>query len=105
MGSSAQNSFLRLSLNRGARVTFANSSAAAATFDIAAPACQYRTMKVFDEAEFRRALPFDVLPTDVSGVFDVPVPPPGFDPRTATAEELRRAGMRWRRSVANRNPP
>jgi len=61
-------------------------------------------MKIFDEAEFRRALPFDVRPTDIPGVFEVPPPPPGFDPRTATAEELRRAGMRWRRSVANRNP-
>jgi len=61
-------------------------------------------MKIFDEAEFRQALPFEVLPTNVPGVFDVPPPPPGFDPRTATAEELRRAGMRWRRSVANRNP-
>jgi hypothetical protein len=61
-------------------------------------------MKNFDDAEFRRALPFDVLPTDIAGVFDVPLPPPGFDPRTATAEELQRAGMRWRRSVANRNP-
>jgi hypothetical protein len=61
-------------------------------------------MKVFDEAAFCRALPFDVRPTDIPGAFDVPPPPPGFDPRTATAEELRRAGMRWRRSVANRNP-
>jgi Peptidase A4 family len=61
-------------------------------------------MKTFDEAKFRRALPFDVRPTDIPGVFDVPPPAPGFDPRTATAEEFRRAGMRWRRSVANRNP-
>jgi hypothetical protein len=80
------------------------SPAAATFFDIASPACQDHAMKNFNEAEFRRALPFDVLPTDIPGVFDVPPPPPGFDPRTATAEELRRAGMRWRRSVANRNP-
>jgi hypothetical protein len=73
-------------------------------FDIAITRCQYRTMKNFDEAEFRRALPFDVLPTDIPGVFDVPTPPPGFDPRTATAEEKLKVGMRWRQSVANRNP-
>ncbi len=42
--------------------------------------------------------------TRIPGVFDVPPPPPGFDPRTATAEEFRRTGMRWRRSLANRNP-
>jgi hypothetical protein len=58
----------------------------------------------FDEAKFRRDLPFEVVPTAIPGVYDVPPPTPGFDPRTATAEECRRAGIFWRRSVANRNP-
>jgi hypothetical protein len=58
---------------------------------------------IFDEEKFRRALPFEVRPTSTPGVFDIPLPP-DFDPRTATAEECRRAGIRWRRSVANRNP-
>jgi hypothetical protein len=58
----------------------------------------------FDEAKFRRALPFNVVPTAIPGVYDIPQPPPGFDPHTATAGECRRAGIFWRRSVANRNP-
>jgi Peptidase A4 family len=58
----------------------------------------------FDEAKFRRALPFEVVPTKIPGAYDIPPPPPGFDPRTATSEERRRAGIFWRRSVANRNP-
>lgn len=57
----------------------------------------------FDETEVRAAVPFEVRRTSIPGVYDIPVPPPDFDPRTATAEELRRAGLPWRRSVINRN--
>jgi hypothetical protein len=57
----------------------------------------------FDEAKLRRALPFELQQTSLPGVFTIPAPPAGFDPRTATAAELRRAGMLWRRSAANRN--
>src|SRR5579871_2806131 len=58
----------------------------------------------FDEEKFLRALPFKVVRTSIPGAYDVEPPPPGFDPRSATAEECRRAGIFWRRSAANRNP-
>jgi hypothetical protein len=58
----------------------------------------------FDEAAFRRAMPFNLRPTRTPRVFSVPLPRAGFVPGSASAEELRAAGMRWRRSVANRHP-
>lgn len=58
----------------------------------------------FDQAEIQAELPFEIRPTSIPGVYDIPAPPPDFDPRTATAEELRRAGLPWHRSVINRNP-
>jgi len=58
----------------------------------------------FDEEKFRRALPFEVRPTATPGVYETPPPGPDFDPRNATAEELRRAGLPFRRSAIQRNP-
>ena len=59
----------------------------------------------FDEAKFSpHPAVRSVRPTATSGAFHIPPPPPGFDARSATAEEFQRTGMLWRRSVANRNP-
>jgi Peptidase A4 family len=58
----------------------------------------------FDEAKFLRALPFKVVRTATPGAYDVAPPPPGFDPRAATAAQARKVGIFWRRSAANRNP-
>lgn len=58
----------------------------------------------FDEAAFRGKMPFALRATRTPRAFRVPLPRPGFEPGRATAEELRALGMRWRRSVANRNP-
>ena len=59
----------------------------------------------FDEEKFLIGLPFEVIHTAVPGAYDIPAPPQGFDPNTASAEERRRYGMVWRRSVAKRHAP
>jgi Peptidase A4 family len=59
---------------------------------------------LFDQTEIQAELPFEIRATSIPGVYDIPALPPDFDPRTATAKELRGAGLPWRRSVTNRNP-
>src|SRR5579863_10530999 len=50
------------------------------------------------------ALPFDVLPTGVAGVWSIAPIPDDFDPNTASKKELIKAGLLWRRPEAG-DPP
>ena len=59
----------------------------------------------FNEEKFLIGLPFEVINTAVPGAHDISAPPHGFDPNAASAEECRRYGMVWRRSVAKRHAP
>jgi hypothetical protein len=58
----------------------------------------------FDEEKLQRFLPFRLQKTAMAGVFTIPPPPPGFDPRTARPSELIQAGFPWKRPNAESNP-
>ena len=58
----------------------------------------------FDEERLQRAVPFRLEKTTMPGVFTIPAPPPGFDPRTARPSELIQAGFPWKRPDAHSNP-
>jgi hypothetical protein len=58
----------------------------------------------FDEEKLQRAVPFQLERTAIPGVYTIPAPPAGFDPRTASPSELIRAGFPWRRPDAESNP-
>jgi hypothetical protein len=58
----------------------------------------------FDEEKLRQAVPFRLERTAMPGVFTIPAPPAGFDPRTAQPSELIRAGFPWKRPDARSNP-
>lgn len=58
----------------------------------------------FDEERLQRAVPFRLEKTTMPGVFTIPAPPAGFDPRTARPSELIQAGFPWKRPDAQSNP-
>ena len=58
----------------------------------------------FDEEELQRAVPFQLEKKAMPGVYTIPAPPAGFDPRTARPSELIRAGFPWKRPNADANP-
>ena len=58
----------------------------------------------FDEERLQRAVPFRLEKTTMPGVFTIPAPPPGFDPRTARPSELIQAGFPWKRPDAQSDP-
>ena len=47
--------------------------------------------------EFRKRMPFPLIPTNVPGAFTSPPPPEGFDPHTAKPSDLVKHGIHWRR--------
>ena len=57
-----------------------------------------------DYEAFRTNLPFAVEATNVPGIFSIPNPPPGFDPRTASKHDLIRHGILLRRPDAETEP-
>jgi hypothetical protein len=52
----------------------------------------------------RKQCPFPIKETNLEGVYAIPEPPPEFDPHKATAEELIRHGILWRRPTSMDNP-
>lgn len=59
---------------------------------------------VFDEEAFLKKIPFRVVPTNLKGAYSVVAPPDDFDPNTASASELVKNGILWRRPTAA-DPP
>jgi hypothetical protein len=59
---------------------------------------------VFDEEAFLKKIPFRVVPTNLKGAYSVVAPPDDFDPNTASASELLKNGILWRRPTAA-DPP
>jgi Peptidase A4 family len=55
---------------------------------------------VFDEEAFLKKIPFRVVRTNLKGAYSVVAPPDDFDPNTASANELVKNGILWRRPVA-----
>ena len=58
----------------------------------------------FDAEKLQRAVPFQLEKTAIPGVFTIPAPPAGFEPRTASPSELIRAGFPWKRPNAESEP-
>ncbi|HXW69880.1 MAG TPA: G1 family glutamic endopeptidase [Methylocella sp.] len=58
----------------------------------------------FDEEKFRAATPYILEPTHLPGVFTTPAPARSFDPNKASAGDLVRAGLLWKRPDAA-SPP
>ncbi|HVI08892.1 MAG TPA: G1 family glutamic endopeptidase [Candidatus Binatia bacterium] len=59
---------------------------------------------VFDEEGFLKKIPFRVVPTNLKGAYSVVPPRDDFDPNTASADELIKNGILWRRPTAS-DPP
>lgn len=59
---------------------------------------------MFDEAALRQRIPYPLVPTNVKGAYTSPMPPPGFDPQKASAAELVKHGVLWRRPAAGDSP-
>jgi hypothetical protein len=54
--------------------------------------------------QFQHRLPFDVVPTNLQGVFTSLAPVPGFDPNTANSKELIRRALLWTRPGPDSDP-
>jgi hypothetical protein len=59
---------------------------------------------VFDEQAFLQKIPYSVTPTNLKGAYAGTAPPDSFDPNTASAAELVKNGILWRRPTAS-DPP
>ena len=59
---------------------------------------------VHDEAAFRAKTPFQLTPTNLKGAYATPAPPETFDPKTASATDLIKNGLMFRRPGAA-DPP
>jgi len=57
-----------------------------------------------DEAAFRAKTPFALTATNLKGAFTTPAPPDTFDPKTASATDLIKNGLMWRRPTVA-DPP
>jgi len=57
-----------------------------------------------DEAAFRKKIPYPLTPTNLRGVYTSPAPPAGFDPHKASAAEIVKQGILWRRPAPG-DPP
>lgn len=57
-----------------------------------------------DEEAFLQKLPYTIKPTNLKGVYAAEAPQDNFDPNTATAAELVKNGILWRRPEATDNP-
>ncbi|HWC99695.1 MAG TPA: G1 family glutamic endopeptidase [Candidatus Sulfopaludibacter sp.] len=59
---------------------------------------------VVDEAALRAKTPHQLIATNLQGAYTVPAPPDTFDPKTASATDLIKNGLMWRRPTAA-DPP
>jgi len=59
---------------------------------------------VFDDQAFRKKVPYTLTSTNLTGAFASPAPPDNFDPNTASAADLVKNGVLWRRPAASDNP-
>jgi hypothetical protein len=63
-----------------------------------------RPLFTLDEDSFRKKIPYTLIGTNVKGTYVTPAPPDNFDPNTASATELIKQGVLWRRPTAG-DPP
>jgi|HubBroStandDraft_6_1064221.scaffolds.fasta_scaffold221224_2 hypothetical protein len=59
---------------------------------------------VYDEAALRQRIPYPLVPTNLHGAYTSPMPPSGFDPQKASAADLIKHGVLWRRPAAGDRP-
>src|SRR5579871_2084202 len=59
---------------------------------------------VHDEQAFRAKNPYQLLNTNLRGVYTSPAPPDTFDAKTASQSDLIKNGLMWRKPVAG-DPP
>jgi hypothetical protein len=59
---------------------------------------------VFDEAAFLKSMPHQLVQTNVKGAYASPPPPDDFDPNKASATELIKQGLFWRRPKPTDDP-
>jgi hypothetical protein len=59
---------------------------------------------VLDEKAFRQKIPYSLNPTNLTGAFSSPAPADSFDPNQASAVDLVKQGLLWRRPAATDNP-
>jgi Peptidase A4 family len=59
---------------------------------------------VFDEEALRRKIPYSLVSTNLTGAYATPAPADGFDPNKASAAELVKNGLLWRRPAPTDNP-
>jgi Peptidase A4 family len=63
-----------------------------------------RPVFLHDEQAFRQKIPFSLINTNVKGAYTTSAPPDSFDPATASAAELVKQGILWRRPAATDSP-
>jgi hypothetical protein len=63
-----------------------------------------RPVFTLDEDAFRRRIPYNLIGTNVKGAYATPAPSDNFDPNTASATELIKQGLLWRRPTSA-DPP
>lgn len=64
------------------------------------PATKIQDIFVFDEEAFRRSIAYNLVSTNLKGVFHTPAPAKDFDPNKASAAELVKNGFLIRRPAA-----
>jgi Peptidase A4 family len=89
-------------LVRGKRVQ-SNEASRGGTYMSSEPAAAPTDWE-FDEQDFLRKIPFPVTPTNLKGAYAGIAPPEAFDPNMASASELIKNGILWRRPAAVDDP-
>jgi hypothetical protein len=56
------------------------------------------------QAAFRKALSYELIPTNLAGAFASPAPPEDFDPNSASPATLSKHGFYWRRPQTGDDP-
>jgi hypothetical protein len=58
----------------------------------------------YDENALRQKFAHALIATNIKGVYAIPAPPDDFDPNAASAEDLVKNGIHWRRPAAGSDP-
>jgi hypothetical protein len=57
-----------------------------------------------DLETLRQQVPYELIPTNIPGVYTSPAPQESFDPETASSKVLRKHGLLWRRPTPSDDP-